>query len=87
MADNLDKLATATGLSRQTMLELAIQVKANVARLSTCPWHDFEPVPGAKVVFGQPDRYRCKHCEGEIDRHAYHWHEQGRRQRTTPVNE
>lgn len=82
--DSLDQLATATGLSRGAMLELAAEVKANVARLNACPWHDFEPVPGARVVFGQPSRYRCRHCDGEIDRHAFHWHEQGRRARTTP---
>ena len=79
MADSLDTLSAATGLSRQTMLELAAQAKANVARLNACPWHDFEPVPGAKVVFGQPDRFRCQRCGGEIDRHAFYWHEQGRR--------
>lgn len=84
MADSLGQLATATGLSRSAMLELAAEAKANVARLNACPWHDFEPVPGAKVVFAHPSRYRCKHCGGEVDHHAFHWHEQGRRARTTP---
>lgn len=84
MADSLDTLSAATGLSRGTMLELAAWAKTNQQRLSACPWHDFEPLPGAKVVFGQPAKYRCKHCAGEIDRHAYHWHEQGRRTKTTP---
>lgn len=87
MADSLDKLATATGLTRGAMLELAAEAKANVVRLNACPWHDFEPVPGAKVVFGQPSRYRCTHCGGEIDRQAFYWHEQGRRERATPLNE
>lgn len=87
MADSLDTLSAATGLTRSTMLELAAQVKANVARLNACPWHDFEPVSGSKVVFGQPAKYRCRQCAGEIDRHAFYWHEQGRRARSTPVNE
>ena len=26
-------------------------------------------------------RHRCRRCGGEIDAHAYHWHEQGRRAR------
>lgn len=81
MTDSLDKLSQVTGLKRETMIELASKVKANVERLGLCPWHDFEPVPGCKVVFGQPDRYRCKHCAGEVDRHAYYWHEQGRRKK------
>lgn len=83
MADSLDQLATATGLTRETMLELAAQAKANQARLGPCPWHDFEPVPSARVVLGQPSRYRCKRCGGEVDRHAFYWHEQGRRTQAT----
>lgn len=87
MSDSLDTLSTATGLSRETMLVLVAQAKANQQRLDACAWHDFEPAPGAKLVFGQPGRYRCKHCGGEVDRHAFYWHEQERRPRTTPVNE
>lgn len=79
MSDNLDKLATATGLKRETMVDIAERVKANSAKLAACPRHDFDPVPGARVVFGKPDQYRCQHCGGEVDRHAYYWHEQGRR--------
>lgn len=81
MSDSLDKLSQATGLTRSTMLEVLAEVKANSAKLDACPRHDFEPVPGARVVFGQPDRYRCRQCGGEVDRHAYYWHEQGRRGR------
>jgi hypothetical protein len=87
VTDSVDTLSAATGLSRGTMLELWANAKANQQRLSACLWHDFEPAPGARLVFGQPDRYRCKHCAGEVDRHAYHWHEQGRRTRATPLNE
>ena len=79
MTDSLDKLSQATGLKRGTMLEVWAEVKANGAKLEACQWHDFEPVPDARQVFGQPDRYRCKRCGGEVDRHAFYWHEQGRR--------
>jgi hypothetical protein len=61
------------------MLELAHTAKANYQRLNICQWHEFEPAPGAKLVLGQPCRYRCVHCAGEVDRHAFYWHEQGRR--------
>lgn len=52
----------------------------NQTKLAGCPWHTFEPVPGA-LKFGRPAKYRCTHCGGTVDAHAYHWHEQGRRQR------
>lgn len=81
MSDNLDKLATATGLKREAMIEIAAQAKANADRLNSCPRHDFEPLPGARTVFSHPDRYRCRLCGGEVDRHAYYWHEQGRREK------
>lgn len=79
MTDSLDVLSSATGLTRAAMVEIAAKAKENGAKLRACPWHDFEPVPGTRQVFGQPERYRCRHCQGEVDRHAFYWHEQGRR--------
>lgn len=76
--DGIAMLSRATGISTQDIAALAAEVRANQAKLTACSGHDFEPVPGARVVFGQPDRYRCKHCEGTVDRHAFYWFEQGR---------
>lgn len=76
MADALDTLGALTGLNRATMEELAAQVKANNAKLNACRWHDFAPIPPMQPL---RQRYRCEHCGGEIDAHAYYWHQQGRR--------
>jgi hypothetical protein len=77
MTAALDSLGRAVGLSTEAMLEIAAQVKGNSERLNACARHDFEPVPG-KLKFGNPSRYRCKHCQGEVDNHAWYWHEKGR---------
>jgi len=79
MPDALDLLGKVSGLPRTEMLALAEQVRENVRKLDSCPWHDFEPIPGAPSPMRQ--RYRCRHCGGEINASAYRWHERGRRPR------
>lgn len=79
--DGVAMLSQATGISTEGIAALAAEVKANQAKLNGCAGHDFEPVPDARLVFGQPDRYRCKHCDGTVDRHAFYWFEQGRQSR------
>lgn len=69
-------MADLTGLSRQSMVELAEQVKANNALLNACAYHDFSPIL-PRVPLRQ--RYRCVNCGGEVDHHAWYWHQQGRR--------
>lgn len=76
MTTALDVLGQVTGLSRDTMNEVLLQVQANHAKLNACARHDFAPIDPVKVM-GQ--RYRCTHCAGEVDHHAWYWHEQGRR--------
>lgn len=73
-------MSELSGIPRHEVLSIWEQVKANQYKLSACPWHDFEPIlPLVKT--GQ--KYRCKHCGGEVNASAYHWHEQGRRARPT----
>lgn len=76
MSDALDKLGALSGLGRQTMLEIAEQVKANHARLNGCARHEFALIPGGAPL---RQKYRCTLCGGEVDHHAWYWHEQGRR--------
>lgn len=69
-------MAEITGLPREEIVAIAEQVKANSQRLRACPWHEFEELITAPPGRG---RYRCRHCQGEVDASAYHWHQQGRR--------
>lgn len=76
--DGVGVMSEMSGLSRADVLSIAEQVKDNHAKLNSCSYHEFEPIlPLARV--GQ--KYRCIWCGGEIDAHAYYWHEQGRRAR------
>lgn len=74
--DGLGVLGELSGLGRDTAMDIFAQVKANSAKLNACPRHDFSPIPPLRQL---RQRYRCEHCGGEVDAHAYHWHEQGRR--------
>lgn len=71
-------MADLTGLSRKTIQEIAEEAKANQARLASCPYHDFSPILPRRTL-GQ--KYRCIECGGEVDAHAYHWFQEGRRQK------
>lgn len=73
-------LGELTGLGGETVQKLADHVKANHSRLMACRSHDFETI-NPDVRLGR-QRYRCIHCNGEVDFHAYHWHEIGRRSRS-----
>lgn len=79
--DGLAAMGSVTGLSRQTMLEIAADVKANHARLTACARHDFAPADtGAR-------RRVCRNCDGWSDLHAVHWYEKGLAHAVQPVNE
>lgn len=84
--DGVGVMADLTGLSRQSMVDLAAEVKANSERLNSCPYHEFAPIQMAQGVPMAPlrQRYRCIECGGEVDRHAWYWFEQGRRSRPDP---
>jgi hypothetical protein len=79
MSDSLDTLTALTGLPRDELLSLAGSVKLNQARLNGCAYHEFAPVESSANYLGHPRHYRCQHCGGEVDWHAFHWHTQGRR--------
>lgn len=87
--DGIGVMSEVTGLPRDEIRALAEQVKANHQKLAGCPWHEFEriqrPDDGAVLQARLGDRYRCIHCDGEVDASAYHWHQQGRR--PMPVGE
>lgn len=74
--DGIGVMSEVTGLARDEIRAIAEQVKANHAKLAGCPWHEFEALITAPPGAG---RYRCRHCQGEVDASAYHWHQQGRR--------
>lgn len=74
--DGVGVMSDLTGLSRQSITDIAAEVKANRDRLESCPYHEFSPIL-PRVPIRQ--RYRCIECGGEVDSLAYYWHEQGRR--------
>jgi hypothetical protein len=73
--DGTKVMAAVTGLSRDTITELAQKARDNVARLHACVDHVFEPTGPLHPI---RQRYRCKHCGGEVDSSAYRWYAQGR---------
>lgn len=80
--DGIGAMAEFTRLPRSEVEAIAAQVKANHAKLAGCPWHEFERIPRPDDAVLQArlgDRFRCRHCHGEVDARAYHWHQQGRR--------
>lgn len=71
-------LSDLSGIPQDGVREIFEQVKANHAKLNACAYHEFDPIEGSRPT---RRRYRCRHCGGEIDSIAFHWHEQGRRPR------
>lgn len=79
--DGVGVLAEASGLSREEVLSIAERAKANSYALSSCQYHEFVATQALEPTKAFKQRYRCRYCGGEIDAHAYYWHEQGRRAR------
>lgn len=75
--DGIGVMSEVTGLARGEISEIWAIIQANGAKLSACPWHDFNVM--AKSETGLKTMYRCQHCGGEIDGVAHKWHELGRR--------
>ena len=70
--DGIAAMASMTGLSRKSMLEIAAEVKANHAKLQACEQHEF----GAPT--GLHNRRRiCARCGGEADSISAGWYEEG----------
>ena len=51
------------------------QMLENQRLLDECPRHEFSPVLPLK---SKGQWYRCMECGGEVDAHAYYWHQRGR---------
>lgn len=77
--NGLDVIGEAVGISGDGMRQIAAQVKANIDKLKSCPYHEFQEET-LEGEFGRA-QYRCKHCQGTVGRLAYIWHEIGRRPR------
>jgi len=74
----LNRFSELVGVKLPEISSLYEEVKANSARLRSCDAHTFEPLPGQEQkVMGK--RYVCTACRGEVDHHAFYWHEVGRR--------
>lgn len=80
--DGVGVISDLTGMPRDRLQKLAEVVKANHAALSSCAYHEFDPMaPVWPPSLSMKQKYRCRRCGGEIDSHAHYWHEQGRRAR------
>jgi hypothetical protein len=75
MGNAIQALSRVSGLSKEEVQAIAEQARANVRRLDACADHTFEPI-GRESLLRQ--RYRCKHCSGEVDAHAHTWYMRGR---------
>lgn len=72
--DSVDKISSAVGLPRDTIVELWLEAKLNGAKLRACKLHDFQPTGPAKIL-GQ--KYVCRNCLGRIDSQAKAWYDDG----------
>ena len=70
-------MSEVSGLSQETVADIARKVQANHKRLNGCAYHDFELCKPS--VSASHTRYRCTHCGGEVSGHDYKWHQDGRR--------
>lgn len=75
MSDALDKLSTATDLTRDDVKSIWADVQANGRALNACTGHSFEPVLPLQTI---RQKYRCTVCSGTIDAIAHSWYEKGR---------
>jgi len=75
MADSVDTLSAATGLSRTTMLEIWSDVQANQAKLNACQRHEFISESPGKLNA----KWRCSACGGVVTSTNAYWYEAGRR--------
>jgi hypothetical protein len=74
VADSVDALSAATGLTRATMLDIWDEVKANNGVLAACPRHDFECLDPTRLSA----KWRCSACGGNVSANAAHWYNLGR---------
>jgi hypothetical protein len=68
-------LSQLSGMTESKVADIARQARENVAKLTACPLHTFEPTGPVQPL---RTRYRCTACGGEVDSHAHHWYMRGR---------
>lgn len=70
--NGVSALAELAGITLADATSIAEQVKANHAKLTACPYHEFAQLPHRLM-------HICTNCQGEVNDHAYYWHQLGRR--------
>lgn len=75
VADSLDTIGAATGLSRAAMLGIWEEVKVNGAKLASCPRHDFQSEDPGRLGA----KWRCAACGGHVSGSDANWYNTGRR--------
>lgn len=65
-----DVLSNVSGLSKDTIYDIAKKVKENQARLEACKYHNFQ-------LTEKQGRYKCTNCNGEVDSINKSWYELG----------
>jgi len=68
-----DALAKISGLSKKTIHEIWIEVKANNVLLRSCSFHKFEPHPSPNMS----RRFICTRCMGVVGAVEKSWYERG----------
>jgi len=69
-----DVLSGVSGLKPKVVDEIWEQVKANSARLDSCPGpHDFLPIEPDKPFI----KHRCARCGGEVEGSRARWYKRG----------
>lgn len=82
--NGVSALADYSGLTKAEIRAIVERVKANNAKLDGCAYHVFDRIDDLSdpaSFFRHKQRYRCRHCGGDVDGHQHHWHELGRRER------
>jgi len=69
-----DALTRVSGIPRTEMTSLWEEVKENHRRLAECDYHTFTDITPDNPL---NKKYRCNHCQGEIDSRAYYWFMRG----------
>lgn len=79
--DGAGVMGEVTGLSRSEIAGILGEVKANLAKLNDCAYHEFEPNPDPSVsaTMNRHRMYICKNCGGTVSEDKHRWHELGRR--------
>lgn len=76
----LDTLSSATGLSKEALLQTFEEVRQNHAKLRACTRHQFDTPP----QFELGKRHTCKNCGGTMSGERIAHYEEGVRHAGSP---